>query len=115
MLLRQAMLVDKFSKRAVKRGRAYLMEGYVFNISVEAEGGGLSSSSSTSFLRVSASCFSSYRKMLKHAVEIRMKGYPYFALLKCSCRCEAGEGERCSHVCRLLFYLLAHAAFLTSS
>ena len=61
-LLRQAMFVDKFSKRALKRGRAYSMEGYVFNVSVEAEGGGPSLSSSTSFLRVSASCFASYRK-----------------------------------------------------
>ena len=51
MLLRQAIFVDKrFSKRAAKRGRAYSMEGNVFNVSVEAEGGGPSSSSLTSFL-----------------------------------------------------------------
>ena len=99
MLLRQATLVDVFSKRAVKRPWAYPMEGYVFNVTVEAEGGGQLASSSMSFLRVSASCFTSFKKKRKHAVEIRMKGSPSCALLKCSCQCEAGEGERCSHVC----------------
>lgn len=107
--LRKAMFAGQFSSRALKRGRAYSMEGYVFNVNVEASD---TAGSRGGSVVVSATCFASYRKKRKHAVLVNMRCPPSFRLLQCSCECEAGEGERCSHVCGVLFYLAAHAAFL---
>ena len=53
-----------------------------------------------------------WKKKQKHAVELTMRAAPSFRLLRAQCECEAGNGERCSHVCGVLFYLAAHAAFL---
>lgn len=106
--LRKEAFAKEFSARALKRARAYSMEGYVFDVSVSAEDSG---DAAVSIVSVEAKCFASYRKKRKHGVCIRMKA-PSYQLVKCTCQCEAGEGERCSNVCGVLFYLTAHAAFL---
>ena len=88
------------------------MEGYVFNVDVRVERNGYEKEKLPDLIAASATCFASYRKKRKHAVTLRMKGSPSFKLLKATCVCEAGEGERCSHVSGLVFYLLDKVSFL---
>lgn len=108
-LFRASSFINEFSSRAKERGRSYSMEGYVFNVDVQCES---SPVDPTGFVRASATCWASMRKKVKHGVMVFMKTAPSYKLIKCECECQAGEGERCSHVCGLLYYLAAHAAFL---
>ena len=66
LLFRKAMFAGEFSSRALKLGRAYSMEIYVFNVSVEAHD--IAGSTARSVV-VSATCFAFYRKKKnrKHA------------------------------------------------
>ena len=103
---------DEFSKRALTRGRAFSMEGYVFNVNVQVERSGDGKENLSDLLLLSGKCFASYRKRKKHTMELRMKGGPTFKLLKGSCSCEAGEGERCSMSVDLSFGFYASLLFL---
>jgi len=100
----------KFSKRALKRGRSYFMENYVFD--VEARQERMADESHSELIAVTGTCFASYRKKKKHKVEMFMKGSPTYRIAKANCSCEAGEGERCSHVSAVVHLLLSRAAFL---
>ena len=59
LLFRKTMFAGEFSSRDLKRERAYSMEEYVFNFSVEAND--IAGSTAGSVV-VSATCFASYGK-----------------------------------------------------
>ena len=85
------------------------MEGYISNIDVATQ----TLAGTDAAVNVSAKCCASNRKKRKHGVKIRMSQRGgEFHLVRCECECEAGEGERCSHVCGVLHYLAAEAAFV---
>ena len=108
----RAHILHEFSRRALSGGRAYSMEGYVFNVDVQVERNGNGKVKLPDLIAASSTCFASYQKKRKHAVTLRMKGLPSFQLLKATCDCLAGQGEQCSHISGLVFHLLAKAAFL---